>query len=136
MRRGSDVLKLVKKTKLKEEPGFAGSFFVCYWHFRLGSASIQQSFGRGRGFSGGFVVHMTAGFSALVAAILIGKRRDFGQAHKPHGWLHRHCQMEVRISLKYECVMSAFRKTREIDFSHQSAHSRHREKTTPLWWNW
>lgn len=35
-------------------------------------------------FAGGFVVHMTAGFSALVAAIVYGKRRDFGQAHKPH----------------------------------------------------
>ncbi len=35
-------------------------------------------------FAGGFVVHMTAGFSALVAAILIGKRTTFGQAHKPY----------------------------------------------------
>ena len=35
-------------------------------------------------FAGGFVVHMTAGFSALVAAIVIGKRSDFGTAHKPH----------------------------------------------------
>jgi ammonium transporter, Amt family len=35
-------------------------------------------------FAGGFVVHMTAGYSALVAAILFGKRADFGQAHKPY----------------------------------------------------
>jgi Amt family ammonium transporter len=35
-------------------------------------------------FAGGFVVHMTAGFSALVAAIVLGKRRDFGGVHKPH----------------------------------------------------
>jgi Amt family ammonium transporter len=35
-------------------------------------------------FAGGFVVHMTAGFSALVAAILFGKRADFGQPHKPY----------------------------------------------------
>ncbi len=35
-------------------------------------------------FAGGFVVHMTAGYSALVAAIMFGKRRDFGQAHKPY----------------------------------------------------
>lgn len=34
-------------------------------------------------FAGGFVVHMTAGFSALVAAIFFGKRADFGGAHKP-----------------------------------------------------
>jgi Amt family ammonium transporter len=35
-------------------------------------------------FAGGLVVHMTAGFSALMAAILIGRRKDFGQAHKPY----------------------------------------------------
>lgn len=35
-------------------------------------------------FAGGFVVHMTAGFSALVAAIVIGKRKDAGKAHKPY----------------------------------------------------
>lgn len=35
-------------------------------------------------FAGGFVVHMTAGFSALVAALVFGKRRDFGQTHQPH----------------------------------------------------
>lgn len=35
-------------------------------------------------FAGGFVVHMTAGCSALVAAILFGKRRGFGQMAKPY----------------------------------------------------
>ncbi len=35
-------------------------------------------------FAGGLVVHMTAGFSALAAAIVIGKRRDFGSAAKPY----------------------------------------------------
>lgn len=35
-------------------------------------------------FAGGFVVHMTAGYSALVAAIMFGKRRDFGQPAKPY----------------------------------------------------
>jgi Amt family ammonium transporter len=34
-------------------------------------------------FAGGFVVHMTAGYSALVAALMFGKRRDFGQTVKP-----------------------------------------------------
>ena len=34
-------------------------------------------------FAGGYVVHMTAGYSALVAAILFGKRADFGKASKP-----------------------------------------------------
>jgi len=35
-------------------------------------------------FAGGYVVHMTAGYSALVAAILFGKRADFGLAVKPY----------------------------------------------------
>lgn len=35
-------------------------------------------------FAGGLVVHMTAGYSALVAAIVFGKRRDFGQPARPH----------------------------------------------------
>ena len=35
-------------------------------------------------FAGGFVVHMTAGYSALVAAIVFGKRKDAGKAHKPY----------------------------------------------------
>ncbi len=35
-------------------------------------------------FAGGLVVHMTAGFSALTAAIMFGKRRDFGSAPKPY----------------------------------------------------
>lgn len=35
-------------------------------------------------FAGGYVVHMSAGFSALVAAMVFRKRRDFGQAHKPY----------------------------------------------------
>lgn len=35
-------------------------------------------------FAGGLVVHMTAGFSALVAALVLGRRKDFGTAHRPH----------------------------------------------------
>lgn len=35
-------------------------------------------------FAGGYVVHMTAGFSALVAALVFGKRADFGIAGKPY----------------------------------------------------
>jgi Amt family ammonium transporter len=35
-------------------------------------------------FAGGFVVHMTAGYSALVAAIVFGKRKDFGDTMKPY----------------------------------------------------
>ncbi len=42
-----------------------------------------------RDFAGGFAVHMTAGFSALVAAIMFGKRREFGLPSKPYntGWV-------------------------------------------------
>jgi Amt family ammonium transporter len=36
-------------------------------------------------FAGGYVVHMTAGYSALVAAIVFGKRRDFGGTIKASG---------------------------------------------------
>jgi ammonium transporter, Amt family len=54
---------------------------VCHWVW----ASTGWLFTKGAlDFAGGFVVHMTAGFSALVAAIVLGKRRDFGQAHQPH----------------------------------------------------
>lgn len=38
----------------------------------------------GLDFAGGLVVHMTAGYSALVAAIMFGKRRDFGKPAKPY----------------------------------------------------
>ena len=54
---------------------------VAHWVW----ASTGWLFAKGAlDFAGGFVVHMTAGFSAIVAAIVIGKRRDFGGAHKPH----------------------------------------------------
>ena len=36
-------------------------------------------------FAGGDVVHITSGVSALVLAIVVGKRRDFGiLEHRPH----------------------------------------------------
>ncbi len=35
-------------------------------------------------FAGGTVVHITAGVSALAAALVIGRRKDFGQNMKPH----------------------------------------------------
>ncbi len=35
-------------------------------------------------FAGGYVVHMTAGYSALVCALVFGKRRDFGKQAKPY----------------------------------------------------
>ncbi len=54
---------------------------VCHWVW----SSTGWLFKKGAlDFAGGYVVHMTAGYSALVAAILFGKRRDFGQAHKPY----------------------------------------------------
>ncbi len=54
---------------------------VCHWVW----ASTGWLFAKGAlDFAGGYVVHMTAGYSALVAAIVLGKRRDFGTAHKPY----------------------------------------------------
>lgn len=54
---------------------------VCHWVW----ASTGWLFAKGAAdFAGGLVVHMTAGYSALVLAIMLGKRRDFGQAHKPY----------------------------------------------------
>ncbi len=35
-------------------------------------------------FAGGYVVHMTAGYSALVATLVFKKRRDFGGPQKPY----------------------------------------------------
>ena len=35
-------------------------------------------------FAGGTVVHITAGISALAAALVIGRRKGFGQNMKPH----------------------------------------------------
>ena len=34
-------------------------------------------------FAGGLVVHMSSGFSALVAALMLGKRRGFGKEPMP-----------------------------------------------------
>ena len=39
-------------------------------------------------FAGGDVVHITSGVSALVLAIVVGKRRDYGiLEHRPHMFL-------------------------------------------------
>ncbi len=52
-------------------------------HWVWGGGWIQRL--GGLDFAGGMVVHMTAGYSALTAAILLGKRRDFGKAEaKPY----------------------------------------------------
>ncbi|MFZ4763227.1 MAG: ammonium transporter [Alphaproteobacteria bacterium] len=54
---------------------------VAHWVWTPGGWLASQG---ALDFAGGFVVHMTAGYSALVAAILFGKRRDFGAAAKPY----------------------------------------------------
>jgi ammonium transporter, Amt family len=54
---------------------------VAHWIWTPGGWLASQG---ALDFAGGFVVHMTAGYSALIAAIVIGKRRDFGQTHKPY----------------------------------------------------
>ena len=47
---------------------------VAHWVWGGGWLADKGAFD----FAGGFVVHMTAGYSALMAAILIGKRKDTG----------------------------------------------------------
>ncbi len=54
---------------------------VCHWVWTSGGWLASKG---ALDFAGGFVVHMTAGYSALIAAIVIGKRSDFGTAHKPY----------------------------------------------------
>ncbi len=48
---------------------------VCHWVWGSGGWLAEKG---ALDFAGGLVVHMTAGYSALVAAIVFGKRRDFG----------------------------------------------------------
>lgn len=50
---------------------------VAHWVWGVGG--WIREFG-GLDFAGGLVVHITAGYSALVAALMLGKRRDFGSA--------------------------------------------------------
>lgn len=50
----------------------------------MGRAEFLPSGGR-IDFAGGDVVHITSGVSALVLAIVVGKRRDYGiLEHRPH----------------------------------------------------
>ncbi len=53
-------------------------------HWVWGTGGLLRSFGA-LDFAGGMVVHITAGFSALAFALVIGARRGFGQAPmEPH----------------------------------------------------
>lgn len=54
---------------------------VAHWVWGPGGWILASG---GLDFAGGLVVHMTAGYSALVAAIVFGKRKDFGQEMKPY----------------------------------------------------
>lgn len=55
---------------------------VAHWVWTSGGWLAQKG---ALDFAGGFVVHMTAGYSALVAAIVFGKRKDFNKApHRPY----------------------------------------------------
>jgi Amt family ammonium transporter len=57
--------------------------YVPVAHWVWGVGGWIRDFG-GLDFAGGMVVHMTAGFSALALAIALGRRKDFGAAHKPY----------------------------------------------------
>jgi len=54
---------------------------VAHWVWGVGGFIRNMG---GLDFAGGMVVHMTAGFSAIVAAIMLKKRIDFGKEHKPY----------------------------------------------------
>jgi Amt family ammonium transporter len=54
---------------------------VAHWVWGVGGWIRNHG---GLDFAGGLVVHMTAGFSALVAAIMLGRRRDFGTNVRPY----------------------------------------------------
>ena len=51
-------------------------------HMVWGGGWIGENMGA-KDFAGGLVVHMSSGFSALVAAMLLGKRRGFGKDPMP-----------------------------------------------------
>ncbi len=53
---------------------------VAHWVWTPGGWLAQKG---ALDFAGGFVVHMTAGYSALIAAIMFGKRSSFGKTAKP-----------------------------------------------------
>lgn len=57
--------------------------YVPVAHWVWGVGGWIRDFG-GLDFAGGMVVHMTAGFSALALALALGRRKDFGAAHKPY----------------------------------------------------
>ncbi len=54
---------------------------VAHWVWGVGGWIRELG---GLDFAGGLVVHITAGSSALVAAIVLGKRKDFGQESHPY----------------------------------------------------
>lgn len=54
---------------------------VIHWMWTAGGFLAAKG---AQDFAGGAVISITVGFSALAAAIVIGKRRDFGSAAKPY----------------------------------------------------
>lgn len=54
---------------------------VAHWVWAVGGWIRELG---GLDFAGGLVVHMTAGYSALALAILLGRRKIFGQESRPY----------------------------------------------------
>lgn len=54
---------------------------ITHWVWGPGGWISAQG---GLDFAGGMVVHMSAGYSALIAAIVFGQRKDFGKNNKPY----------------------------------------------------
>ena len=75
-----------ERVRFKQWILFCGIWSLCvyapiaHWVWTPGGWLAKQG---ALDFAGGFVVHMSAGFSALAAAMVIGKRRDFGAAAAP-----------------------------------------------------
>src|SRR5215475_9097456 len=64
--------------------------FICLWLLLVYCPLAHMVWGGGwigtmgaKDFAGGLVVHMSSGYSALVAALFLGKRRGFGREHMP-----------------------------------------------------
>jgi Amt family ammonium transporter len=73
---------VAERLNFKAWVAFAAIWSLCVYapvaHWVWGVGGWIREFG-GLDFAGGLVVHMTAGYSALVAALMLGKRRDFGK---------------------------------------------------------
>lgn len=78
---------VAERMRFKAWIAFAALWSLCVYapiaHWIWGVGGWLRNLGA-LDFAGGFVVHMSAGYSALVAAIVLGKRKDFGKEMRPY----------------------------------------------------